>query len=138
MMNNKQTLIAALLIVAVAVIGLTVYSSSPKKAADTTPAPSAETCSTTGADVYLTVNDDGFDKPSLSAHRCDRLVLHNAGSQDHWPALGSHPHHIQYPGLPDRVMQAGETRSVVLVEAGDFEYHDHLNEEQEGQLDISR
>lgn len=79
--------------------------------------------------VQLHIQNNAFVPKTLTAHTCDRLLITNDDQAIREIAFGPHDHHINYPGFGlGRVLGPDQQLSITLLLPGNFEIHDHLND----------
>ncbi len=90
----------------------------------------------------IVFTDSGFSPAALTVRVGDTVVFENQSSVDFWPASAMHPTHKVYPGSDIekcgtaeeagifdacRAIPAGGSWSFTFGEAGNWNYHNHLN-----------
>jgi hypothetical protein len=103
--------------------------------------PPATDCThvTSAKTVYLSMNDKTISPKKSRVSVCDTVVIANTGSEYRQPALGTHPHHLEYPGYEAEVLiGTGENFSVTIVHTGRFLIHDHVDPSINGTITVSR
>lgn len=80
----------------------------------------------------------GFFPNSLKANACDEIIFLNKDLGSHQVAFGDHPLHLAYPGYNEKLLAPGRSISILLRAYGAYKIHDHLHEELEGLITISR
>lgn len=97
---------------------------------------SAATCERVLTTHTIKLENKKFDTSSLTADRCDKLVIINNDKKIYQLAVGSHDNHTPYPGFKEKPLKPTEESLVVLAEAGEFTIHDHLHEASKVNLTI--
>ena len=103
--------------------------------------PPPEDCSSVTSAKIITIrmNDTTVEPKNSKITVCDTVVVMNRGADYRQPALGSHPHHLEYPGYEAEVLIApGESFSVQIVHTGRFLIHDHLKESIQGSITVRK
>ena len=72
-----------------------------------------------------------------TAALCDTLTVTNNDGQVRDLAFGAHDHHQSYDGQTENLIKQGEQVTVVLNKAGDYMFHDHLQDETKGTFEVS-
>ncbi len=101
------------------------------------PDASHDDCAHRGRHITLNIGSDGFTPATISAERCDLLIIMNTDSKPHRPALGAHDRHTAYPGFEDMDIQPRDTRAIILVQSGNYRLHDHYDESVAGSPTIA-
>ncbi len=86
----------------------------------------------------IIITHDGFDPKTIQAKVCDMVVFVNKDTMGHQPAFGKHPVHLLYPGYTEQFLAPGESSTAILTAFGNYTFHDHMKEESEGTISISR
>jgi hypothetical protein len=118
----------AVIVLAVVVIGVALLTQHKSDA--------STTCDKPGATHRLQLQNDAFSEPTVTAKRCDVLVIENHDTQAYSLNFGVHDNHIAYPGYTAAALQQNETVSINLLKAGNFEFHDHLRDNAKIELTI--
>ncbi len=71
-----------------------------------------------------------------NAALCDRLTVTNQDDQIRDLAFGAHDHHQTYDGQTESTIKKGQSVTVVLHTAGDFMFHDHLQNGTKGTFTV--
>jgi hypothetical protein len=102
--------------------------------------PPATDCSNvlTANTINLVMDDKTISPQKTHLTVCDTIVIMNKSSQFRQPALGTHPHHLEYPGYEAEVLIGpNETFSVKIVHTGQFLVHDHIDPSIQGNITAS-
>ncbi len=94
-------------------------------------------CQKLGNTYKIKITSRGFDPQEIQAKRCDVVEIINLDSSFHEPAFGPHPIHLVYPGYTEKLLAPKETNKFILKAYGQYEMHDHLNEDLNTYLNIS-
>lgn len=125
----KKSFLAMMLILPL-ILGISIYhvvadSLKPVEHTYSKPLP----CPANPSHTYeVDILNDKLTKSSITAHRCDRLIIKNLDNGVHRPALGPHNHHIDYPGFEETILVKNNSISVILSQTGSYALHDHFNE----------
>ncbi len=95
-------------------------------------------CKAIGQTHSVIITNSGFNPQILKAQACDKVIFINRGNVYHQVAFGDHPTHLIYPGFNERAMPVGDKNEVILTALGTYKIHDHIYEELEGSLIISK
>lgn len=87
--------------------------------------------------IDIEIKDTRFVPSRVEANLCDKLRLVNVGQMQHEPAVGPHPDHEVYPEFDaKKPLKPGEKFEFVLVRPGKYSFHDHLNVNLAGSINI--
>lgn len=86
----------------------------------------------------VSISSLGFNPKKIETKVCDQIIFKNMGSSYHQIAFGPHPIHLIYPGFKEKVLVPGTTNTVLLKAYGTYQIHDHLHDNLEAQLIISK
>lgn len=91
-----------------------------------------------GQIVSVTITDMGFEPKEISIKAGDVVRWTNEDSELHWPASDPHPIHNIVPGFDTKKGLAnGESWDFTFLEAGAWDYHDHLSPHKKGRIKVS-
>lgn len=85
-------------------------------------------CEAIGQSIQVSIERDTFVPAAVQANQCDRLEIINRDSRTHQPIFGEHQRHEPYPGFQDRALEPGSRSNSILTQTGQYELHDHYNE----------
>ena len=81
-----------------------------------------------GEEHTVVLRKDGFYPPELTIQKGDVVTFSTNLDKMFWPASNLHPTHTVYSEFdPKEPIQIGDNWSFVFKEAGNWEFHDHLN-----------
>lgn len=83
------------------------------------------------------IKNNAFTPAVIHAAQCDTLTIVNQDNKERLLAFGQHDQHTPYDGVSERVLHAGESFKVTLVQNGEFIIHDHLQDEVEGTFTVN-
>ncbi len=86
----------------------------------------------------VTITNGQVSPYETTAHKCDTLTFINNDSQALDMAFGDHPHHGVYAGIYEVTVNKGRPKTITLSETGEYDFHNHLNEQTAGKLTISQ
>lgn len=69
---------------------------------------------------------------------CDSLTITNMDNIAREIAFGPHEDHVPYDGVAEKVLNPGQSLTVTLNQAGNFHFHDHLNDAVQGYFTITK
>lgn len=83
----------------------------------------------------VSMRSSGFEPPTLTVEKGNKVIFRNDEIVDRWPASGDHPTHLSYPEFdPGKPIKSTEVWEFTFDELGTWEYHDHLYPEYEGTI----
>jgi hypothetical protein len=97
-------------------------------------APPVEDCKAVGQNHLAEVKNDEFAPKSVDAKICDELTIINKDEKLRLMAFGVHNEHIYYYGVSEQVLKKDEELTITLNRAGTYIFHDHLQEEVQGEF----
>lgn len=71
------------------------------------------------------------------AKSCDTLTIVNKDSVTRLLAFGQHDNHIEYGGISEKRLEAGQQFSVTLQQTGTFLIHDHYDESVSAEFTVN-
>lgn len=134
-MRVKISVIGAL------VIGLALGLVVPKLANLGTAASAGSTCtnhSSTSQSHNIMIMGGKAEPQAVMAKRCDTLTITNMDSGVREIAFGVHETHIAYDGIAEKSLASNKSFTITLVEAGNFTFHDHLDDSSQGGFTVSK
>lgn len=79
-------------------------------------------------ELLVSMTDLGFEPEEIIIKRGTTVTFVNNGQAVQWPASDVHPTHEILPDFDSQQgLQTGEEYSYTFLEAGAWQYHDHLN-----------
>ena len=72
-----------------------------------------------------------------NAHLCDSLTIINKDNKLREIAFGPHDHHVAYDGVLERLLNQEQSLTVTLNQAGNFSFHDHIDDSLVGYFNVS-
>jgi cytochrome o ubiquinol oxidase subunit IV len=77
-------------------------------------------------DNHKVIINNGQASPQYTlANKCDTLTFVNEDSEGRELAFGEHPNHDVYAGENLVTLKRGRSKTIVLSETGEYQYHDH-------------
>ncbi|MCA9332413.1 hypothetical protein KDA00_00910 [Candidatus Saccharibacteria bacterium] len=95
-------------------------------------------CETIGEEHVVVIEGDTVIPNHTDAKLCDTLTITNNDDKQRLVAFGFHDKHIYYNGIEEETLAKGDSLEVTLNEAGTFNFHDHLQEEVEGNFTVRK
>lgn len=95
-------------------------------------------CTTVGKTYHVEIEEAKFIPEVAKVRVCDRVEFINKDKRSHQVAFGSHPYHLLYPGFKEKLLKTGEKNDVVLSVFGNYSIHDHIYDEIEGEIIVSK
>lgn len=145
MIKQKQTILLVLFVIVIVATHLITYPHHGlyqlrDLILGPVPVAQAVECSTDAAAVIkVEIKDSRFVPSRIEANLCDKLRFVNIGQKEHEPAVGPHPDHEAYPEFDaKKPLQPGEVFEFILLRPGKYSFHDHLNVNLSGSIDISK
>ena len=147
---KKGQLVTLVLIVAAAVVAGIVWAQSdkdgnststnstlPDSSSDGSPQDGDPSSSETEGDVTITYDGSGFSPSTVTVKAGDTVTFRNESTTEVWPASDVHPTHNDLPGF-DALggLGQGEEYSFTFDEAGEWNFHNHLNSAQGGTITV--
>ena len=78
-----------------------------------------------GAHLQATIRDDKVMPATIHASLCDQLTITNNDKRTREVAFGQHEHHEAYDGITEKILNKGQSMTVLLNQVGSFRFHDH-------------
>ncbi len=99
----------------------------------------AQPCSHVGSTHTILIQGNAFIPDKLNVQRCDTVEFENRDKNTQYlPSLGDHPHDIIYAGFKEQTLGYNQKESFVAHTAGMFKFHDHIKDQIEGMITITR
>lgn len=93
-------------------------------------------CPDKGPNHTVEIKNTQIIPESVNANICDELTLVNKDDKLRLIAFGVHDSHIYYSGVTEKVLKKDESLTITLNQAGTYIFHDHLQEEVQGQFSV--
>lgn len=93
-------------------------------------------CQTKGSTHTVEVKNDQITPESISATVCDELTIINKDDKLRLMAFGVHDAHIYYNGVTEKILKKDEGLTVTLNQTGTYIFHDHLQDDVQGQFNV--
>ena len=98
---------------------------------------SADVCKTTGVIHTVVIADDRVTPSgTVRASLCDQLKITNQDTEAREIAFGPHEHHVPYDSVAERVLNKGQSLTIILNKSGTYHWHDHEHDEVEGYFNV--
>jgi plastocyanin len=95
-------------------------------------------CSKSLHTYEVDISESGFSPTVFTLPVCSTITFKNTGTKFHQVAFGDHPTHLLYPFYVEQVLSPNKKISLLLTAFGTYKIHDHLHEELEGELIITK
>jgi len=69
---------------------------------------------------------------------CETFTVTNNDATPREIAFGAHDHHMAYDGVEEKLLAKGKSLTVTLDKTGRYHWHDHLHDEVEGYLTVTK
>lgn len=93
-------------------------------------------CEEAGKKYLVTIEDSVVTPKHIDAQLCDTLTITNNDDTERLMAFGEHDKHVAYDNVSQRYLSKGQSIEVTLVEAGDYLFHDHNDDEVLGTFSV--
>lgn len=132
--------LAAGIIALVLVLAGTVFLAAKYLTAQSDAAAPADAKCRIGRHVTHTVliKNDTMVPEHTQASLCDKLTITNKDSALRLVAFGPHDHHVAYDGVTERPLEQGQSLTVILNQAGSYQFHDHLEDVAHGTFTVMK
>lgn len=153
-MSKASILILSLILALIIIVTSTVVYNKTKKEPDTddqittqtsqeTSLTSSEPTSTSTVNLAnevtatVTYNGTSFSPRTLTITSGETVTFVNNSKQQMWVASDPHPQHTNLSGFDAlRGYGAGQSYSYTFTKAGNYQFHDHLNEDAHGTITV--
>ncbi|HET9174355.1 MAG TPA: hypothetical protein VFN56_03675 [Candidatus Saccharimonadales bacterium] len=98
--------------------------------------PAAIQCLHKGMSHIVVFEHNAVHPTHTVAQLCDTLTITNLDNTLRLIAFGPHEHHEQYDGVTEQVLDKGNSLTVTLNQAGNYTFHDHLNDSLVGSFSV--
>lgn len=85
----------------------------------------------------VTIQDGRVTPRATTAQLCDSLTITNLDKSPRLIAFGQHDHHEPYNGVAEKLLAQGQSLTVQLDQAGNFRFHDHLDDTVQGTFSVT-
>ncbi len=90
------------------------------------------------ADARVAYTDNGFEPNELAVTVGQTVIFVNNSSRSMWVASDDHPTHTDDPDFDDgQGVGPGEAFAYTFDEVGEWGYHNHLNDSDEGTITVT-
>lgn len=87
-------------------------------------------------DINLTIKNDKLSQTNIKATTCDTLTIKNLDATERQITFGTYQKHANYDGIKEKKLAKGQSFTITLDKAGQYKFHDHNDDQIEGQLII--
>ena len=95
------------------------------------------TCQLTGKSHRIVIQGDRMKPSQVHANLCDKLTIINQDNKTRLIAFGEHDEHKSYDGVSEKFLKKNQSLEVTLKRAGNFKFHDHLQEYLTGSFTVT-
>ncbi|HZL08011.1 MAG TPA: hypothetical protein VFC50_02350 [Candidatus Dormibacteraeota bacterium] len=88
-------------------------------------------------DHIVLIKNNAMVPERTEASLCDKLTIVNKDPTLRLVAFGPHEHHVAYDGVTERPLEPGESLTIVLIHAGTYAFHDHLEDIAQGSFTVA-
>jgi plastocyanin len=85
----------------------------------------------------VTIQNNTMDPAHTDAALCDTLTITNNDDSLRLIAFGEHDSHIAYDGVSEKTLKKGESFTITLNKPGTVIFHDHNQDEVEGDFTVT-
>lgn len=94
-------------------------------------------CSKIGQTHLVNIKNSLANPDHIDAKLCDKLTITNQDYRVHEMAFGQHDDHVPYDGVTEEVLAKDQSLTVTLIQAGNFEFHDHIGDVAAGDFTVT-
>lgn len=145
--TSKRWLIGSATFLVVALIGWSVFALNEAKNqtpatsdvasnAQQQPDPADRVAPTPSERVTITATPNGFEPAELSVDRGTIITIKNESGRYVEFSSDNHPTHRKNPEMNLKVLSDGESTSYTAETAGEWGFHDHINDEWTGVITV--
>ncbi|OGD84503.1 hypothetical protein A2165_01465 [Candidatus Curtissbacteria bacterium RBG_13_40_7] len=109
-------------------------SSTNTGTGQTTESPQSGAVESPVTSKVITYTEGGFSPRQITVNVGETVEFMNNSSSNVQVNSALHPTHELFPELNIGVIAPGETKSTTFAEAGTYQYHNHLNASENGQI----
>jgi hypothetical protein len=138
-----RTFFVAGIVVIVLVAGVTIYVTTyvtthylNSQTGSTKAAPVAA-CPIHGPKHLVKIQDNRIIPQHTQGTLCDTLTITNDDNVIRLVAFGPHAHHTPYDGITEKLLEKGQSLTIVLNQAGTYGFHDHFHDQLIGSFRVS-
>jgi plastocyanin len=91
-----------------------------------------------GQNHTVIIRDDKASPVKTTAKLCDTLSIINLDTVTREIAFGPHENHVAYDGVAEKLLQEGESFTVMLNQPGTYRFHDHVHDEVQGYFTVTK
>ena len=122
-------MVIACLALGVIIIGLLTPIGNAKPAASIN-------CRQTGTVYVVAIKNNRILPDHTLGKLCDKMTIVNKDNTVRLIAFGPHTHHTPYDGITESVLSQNQSLTVVYNQEGNFQFHDHLNDNVRGTFTV--
>ena len=87
---------------------------------------------------YMAFQNNKVVPVHMTAKLCDTLTITNQDPRLRLAAFGPHAHHISYDGISEKALGQGQSLTITLIKAGNFTFHDHIDDALRGSFAVDK
>jgi hypothetical protein len=137
--TNGKLKTGLIIVAAVVAIGGTIFGSTylgnrllNQKATGT-----SQTCASDHpVNHKVVIQNDVVTPKNTVASLCDTLTITDLDNKERLMAFGVHSGHVPYDGVEEKALSKGQSLTITLVQAGNFLFHDHEQDEVRGTFTV--
>ena len=135
-MKNAYVVGALLLVGIVAAAGTTAVFAAKYINSNDTKTADCSGAKNTQNHIVVIENDTVSPAQSTIAY-CDTLTITNKDNKVRLMAFGHHDKHVHYDGVEEKELSQGQSFTVTAVSKGTFTFHDHEQDEVQGEFTVN-
>jgi len=86
----------------------------------------------------VTIRNGKASEVQTAGKLCETFTVTNWDNTPREIAFGVHDHHMAYDGVEEKLLGKGKSLTVTLDKTGVYHWHDHLHDEVEGYLTVTK
>jgi plastocyanin len=95
-------------------------------------------CSNRGVSHTVTIQDKIMKPKHTDAKLCDTLTIVNKDNELRLVAFGVHDHPVAYDNVSEKPLKKDQSFTITLDKTGTYIFHDHLDEDVEGDFTVTQ
>lgn len=119
------------------VVGITAWGANAWLTNESKPKqPDAVACTTLGENHRVIIKNDAASQTLITGRLCDTLTITNEDPTFRVMAFGPHEDHQSYNGITEKLLEQGQSLTVVMDKIGTYHFHDHIHDEVAGDFTV--
>jgi hypothetical protein len=94
-------------------------------------------CEQSGTTHRISINNNTVSPSITYAQKCDNVVIINGDKEIRKIGFGDHDNHQAFAGVEEKMLESGQSFTLVLNQTGRADFHDHYNYDVEGTIVVS-